>query len=278
MAIIINVLIAAWLVLAPWQTTPKPPVGFVLSMWGTWQIDRHDGKRDGDLDIVKLGQGVPPGATLSLTKDNRLDTGSQFAIQVMLLNNKTAGCPNTAACQGGVTIPAALNDRSSMLDKLSDVFALIFQSPERWVGLVSRDIGRVNLADGIVRVDRGRLAVTDLLKNIPAGDYHLQFTAVPDAGPPRPAGAIDLHWSGQPMTAQVSFGAGLYRVRLLRATGSDMVGREAWILAAGSPQANALRRRYDAAVATTRAWGADIPEFDVERFLHAYLAQLARDK
>lgn len=271
MAILINVLLASWLGAWPRQTAAPPPIGFVVTLSGPWQVDGRD---------VTRGQGVAAGAKLALAPTTRFDTGEQFSIQVVLLNNTPVGCPNTEACRRGVVIPSTLNQRASVIERLVDVFGLIFQSPERWVGLVSRDVGRVNLTDGVVQYERGRVSLAQTLTGIPAGDYEMRFTPVDDAGAPsRRAATVPVSWTGTaPAAAAAPLGAGLYRVILSRKGSPGMVGREAWMLAAGASQTAALRARYDAAVAATRAWEPAVPRVDIDRFLHAYLAQLARGK
>jgi hypothetical protein len=273
MPILINVLLAAFLAAAPAQTPSPPPIGFVLSMHGPWQVDGR---------AVKPGQAVAPGAKLVLAPTARFDTGEQFSISVVLLNNVPVGCPtlDLPDCRRGVAIPTTLNERPSLFAKLADVCALIFQSPERWVGLVSRDLGRVNMSDGVISFDDGRVSVTQVLAGVPAGDFAVRFAPIADAGQPnRKDVSVNVQWTGRaPATLQAPLGLGLYRVTLSRTGVPTMVGREAWMLAAGSAQVASLRTRYDAAVAMTRAWEPSVPHPDIERFLHAYLAELAREK
>lgn len=54
------------------------------------------------------------------------------------------------------------------------------------------------------------------------------------------------------------------------------VGRQAWILVTDAAQYAATRLAVDQATDVARSWGADIPQRDIERFLRAYMAQLAR--
>jgi hypothetical protein len=130
----------------------------------------------------------------------------------------------------------------------------------------------------VIQYERGRVSLAQVLSGIPAGDYELKFTPVENAGQPsRRASTIQVSWTGTaPATAQAPLGPGLYRVTLSRKGTPGMVGREAWMLAAGASEAAAVRARFESAVASTRAWEPAVPRVDVDRFLHAYLAELAR--
>jgi hypothetical protein len=259
--------------LGSFAQAPAPAVGFVLSATGTWELDGR---------AVKQGEGVPRGARLTLKNGTRFGAGDAYAIDVVLLNNTLVSlhCASAESCRPGLSVPGSLTTATSLGTRLAAVCELIFERPERFVGLLSRDVARdeaTSFVDGVARLDAGRLALAPFFDTLPAGPYHLRFDRVSTGAAASPA-TIDVRWdrSADSATPQATIVPGLYRVGLSRPTDPTFTEREAWVLVAAGDRFGPAKAAFDDAVAATRTWGQRIPQRDVAIFRHAYLAQLAQ--
>jgi hypothetical protein len=86
---------------------------------------------------------------------------------------------------------------------------------------------------------------------------------------------VPVDWKGRPLMMRIAIPHGLYTVTLARNAPNAPAGREAWILIADADRARPAADAFAEARAFTRTWGTDVPQRDVARFLHAYLAELA---
>ena len=247
------------------QTPASAAVGYVLSFEGPWQLDGRE---------VKRGEGVPANARLVLSPSARFDTGRDYSLHIVLLNNQVVKCESAVACRAGVTVPASLNQGASLTERVSRVWARIFESPERWVGLVSRSApSRLDLSDQVIAVKANELPAGALLDRAAPGRYRLTFSPVGRAGAAPIVLRVD--WKRRPLSVRAAIPPGLYAVALTRDTPNAAPGREAWILVADPDRARAAADAFAEANALTVAWGTDGPQKDVTRFLRAYLADIA---
>lgn len=245
---------------------PAPAVGYVLSFDGPWQLNGRD---------IKRGEGVPAGARLELAPSARFDAGRGYSLHIVLLNNQVVKCESAEACRAGVTVPPSLNENSSFVQRVTKVWARIFDAPDRWVGLVSRG-GRssVDLTDQVIAVDDNQFPAGALLDKVPAGRYRLAFRRVVDGVTSGAPLVVPVDWKGRPLTVRAAIPHGLYAVTLAR-DANAAPGREAWVLIADRDRARTAAEAFEDARALTRGWGTDVPPNDIARFLHAYLAEIA---
>jgi hypothetical protein len=249
------------------QTTAPAAVGYVLSFEGPWQLDGRD---------VKRGEGVPANARLVLASSARFDTGRDYSLHIVLLNNQVVKCESAETCRAGVAVPASLNQNASLGDRLSKVWARIFERPERWVGLVSRSApSRLDLTDQVIDVKENRFPIGALLDTVAPGRYRLTFTPVVDAAAAGTPVVVPVDWNGRPLAMRIAIPHGLYTVTVAPDTRNAVPGREAWILIADGDRARIAADAFADARALTRTWGTDVAPNDVARFLHAYLAEIA---
>jgi hypothetical protein len=249
------------------QTPAAPAVGYVLSFEGAWQLNGRD---------IKRGEGVPANARLVLAPSARFDTGRGYSLHIVLLNNQVVKCESAETCRKGVTVPAALNQNASFGERLSKVWARIFERPERWVGLVSRGApSRLDLDDRVLQPKGNQLAIGAMLQRVPPGRYRLSFAPAGETAPSRAPVVVPINWKGRALAIRLPVPHGLYSVTLARNTSNASPGREAWILIADETSAPSASRAFAEARALTRGWGDDVPPNDVTRFLHAYLAEIA---
>lgn len=249
------------------QAPAAPAVGYVLSFEGPWQLNGRD---------VKRGEGVPANARLLLASSARFDTGRDYSLHIVLLNNQVVKCESAEACRAGVTVPASLNQHASLGGRLSRVWARIFETPQRWVGLVSRGTpGRLDLTDQVIGVEQNQFPIGALLDKKAPGRYRVTFTPVVDAAPARTPVVVPIDWKGRPLRVRIKIPHGLYTVTIAPDARNATPGREAWILITDARRAQAAANAFAEARALTRTWGADVPPNDIARFLHAYLAELA---
>jgi len=261
-------LVSSWLL--PSQAT-GPSIGFVLSKDGPWQLNGVE---------VKTGQALPPGATLLLAPSATFDSGRVYALTVVLMNNEARPlrCYRAEDCRKGLTLPASLSAEPTLASRISDVFRLIFERADRYVGLMSRGGTRDQcLPDGVVRFDNSTLALAPLFERLAMGRYRLQFEAV-GAATGAPAPALDITWNqnAAPVRAPSGLAPALYRVTLSRPGDAAFEPCESWVLLADASTFGSASASFDAALAATRTWGPAVPPRDVGLFLHAYLADLAR--
>ncbi len=247
-----------------------PPVGYVLSLNGPWQLNGRE---------VKRGEGVPANAHVVLAASARFDTGQDYSLDIVLLNNKPVGCHSADACRAGLTVPGALNENGSLSQRLSKVFARLFTTPDRWVGLVSRGApSRLDLNDAVIKTDGRDLRVGQLLERAPAANYRVSFLPAAQMDPAARAYTLYVTWTtNAPTTVRASVQPGLYTATLTPNRTQAVSGREAWVLVTDAAHFTAASADFAQAIALTRTWGPDVPPNDVARFLHAFLADLAAE-
>jgi hypothetical protein len=245
----------------------------VLSATGTWEINGR---------AVKQGEGVPRGAHLTLRSGTVFPAAEPYAIHIVLLNNepKSLTCSTAQECRPGLTLPASLTAETSLASRLLDVFHLIFEKPERYVGLMSRgaDDTAASFVDGLARLAGGRLALAPFFQTLPAGAYRLRFERVaPQTSPPAPSFSADVRWTqgAESASLETALAPALYRVTLSRPADPVFSDREAWWLVVPDDRFDAAKAAFDHAVAASRAWGPDVPPRDLAIFRHAFLTELA---
>jgi hypothetical protein len=243
-------------------------------MRGPWQLNGQ---------VVRQGEAVPPGGRLLLKPGASSSPAEPYAIDVVLLNNAglSLRCPTAARCQQGLTLPASLSTEASVVTRLAEVFRVIFEKPERFVGLMSRDASPgagASFTDGVARLDQGRARLEPFLQDLPAGDYRLMFVRLSaSADPSAQPSLVDLLWDRSPESAtpNETFVPGLYRITLTRPRDTTFASREAWMLLAPEPQFSASARAFGGAIDATRSWDRDVPARDLVIFRRAYLSRLA---
>jgi hypothetical protein len=265
MTALIAAVVFSFVLIGPPQAA-APAIGYVASLNGPWMADHIP---------VKPGQGLPAGARLRLAL-TASDTNDDYSIEVTLLNNRPLGCRSTNACRPGVTLPAALNAPAPLASRLTKAFDLIFNTPTRWVGLVSRGVPtEFDLADGVVSVSNGKLSLGTLFATVPPGDYALRLSNESDGQANAPVLVVGVKWTGAPnQPAAPAVPRGLYSVKMTRTGAREVLGREAWWLIVPEAQVVENRAAFAEAVALTKTW-SDASPGDIERFLHAFLAALA---
>jgi hypothetical protein len=231
---------------------------------------------------VRQGEAVPAAGRLLLAPGPASNVSETYAIDVVLLNNAglSLRCATATQCRQGLTLPGSLTTESSVVARLVEVFRVIFERPERFVGLMSRDpsAGATSFTDGVARLDAGRARLESFLKSAPAGDYRLTWDRLTTAGDPsgHPV-AADIIWDLTPDSAspRETMPAGLYRVTLTRPRDTAFASREAWILLLPEPKFSASSRAFSDALDAMRSWDPGVPARDLTVFRRASLARLA---
>ena len=261
------------LCLGAWTQPAPPTVGFVLSIDGPWQVHGR---------AIRQGESVPAGVRILLAASTTFDPGRTYWIDIVLLDNshKSLRCSSAQACRAGLLMPGSLVPQTSFTARLGDVFRMIFTTPERYVGLMSRGSSgdRAAFVDGVARLEGGRLQMAPFFRGLPNGAYRLQFergsselesaARLPD---------LEVAWdrsaaSAAPLTPRAP---GLYRITLVRAQDPAFGPFESWILVTTAPAFDATAAAFAEAERTIRRWDGNVPAKDVAMFRHAYLAHLA---
>lgn len=263
-------LLAAVVVWLP--QAPPPSVGFVLSQRGPWQVNGQ---------AIKQGQGLPRGAHVVLATTATFGAGETYSIDVILLNNKDVSlqCAAREICGQGLVLPSSLNAESSLASRFADVFQLILAKPERFVGLMSRDVttnDESSFTEGVGRLVNGRVELAPFFASLPDGRYRLKLERVDSSGAPSSPVNIDISWNHTaPSVASASIEPGLYRATLTRPADVTVPAREIWLLARPDPKFAAAKSAFDQATQSVKTWPATVPRRDVTTFLRAYLTSIA---
>jgi hypothetical protein len=249
------------------QSATAPTVGYVLSFEGPWQLNGRD---------IKRGEGVPARAHVVLAPSARFDTGQEYSLRIVLLNNEVAKCETNETCRAGVTVPESLNQNPSLGQRLSKVWARIFDKPDRWVGLVSRGASnRLDLPDDVIAMKDGEVVMSGLIANAPPGRYRMTFAPIADSAAAGAPIGVPITWNGGSLVMHIAIPYGLYAVTLAPEAANSTAGRDGWILITDGERFGRASGAFAEARAITRTWGPDVPPNDVTRFLHAYLAEIA---
>jgi hypothetical protein len=254
------------------QTPPAPTVGFVLSLDGPWQIYNR---------AIRQGEAVPAGARVLLASGTTFAPDRIYRIDIVLLDSKPLhlSCANAQACRTGLLLPGGLVAQTSFTSRLGDVFRLIFTTPDRYVGLMSRGGGAPGaFTDGVAKTDGSRVQLSPFFQGLPPATYRLELIATPADAAARPTN-VDVAWDRSPASATVAAALlpALYRVTLSRPDDPAFAPVEAWILFANGDFA-AMQAAYDEAVRATRSFDRNVPAKDVAIFRHAWLAHLAASR
>jgi hypothetical protein len=133
------------------------------------------------------------------------------------------------------------------------------------------------LLDGVVKLDRGEIDFSPVLKN--TGRYYLRWRARPRQGQ---AGnwsnpiSLNLERGGTALVTSPNFKPGVYEVNLLRnVKGIYEPFASAWILVSTPPEYENLAASFRLAVELTEQWESKLESTTPREFLHAHLDYLA---
>ena len=179
-------------------------------------------------------------------------------------------------------MPGSVVPQTSLAARLADVFTLIFSTPERYVGLMSRgsDAGRAGFVDGVAKLEAGRLQFSSFFRGLPAGAYLVQVERVPAEPGAARLPDLNIAWDRSAASAapRTDLTPGLYRMTLMRENDPAFGPFESWILVTTAADFAATAAAFDEAMRATRTWSRDVPAKDVAIFRHAYLAHLAASR
>jgi len=263
------------LCLGAWTEQASPTVGFVLSIDGPWQVQGR---------AIRQGEAVPAGVRVLLAAGTTFDPNRTYWVDIVLLDSqhRQLRCSSAQACRTGLLMPGSLVNQSPFGTRLFEVFRLIFSTPERYVGLMSRGESgdRAGFVDGVAKVERGRLEMSPFFRGLPDGTYRLQFERAPGPdGGTRPPD-LEVAWNRSPASATPSatIDPALYRVTLLRERDAAFGPFESWILVTDAAGFDAAAAAFDETMRSARGWGRNVPARDIAVFRHAYLAHLAASR
>jgi hypothetical protein len=270
--------VALLLVLAFCKTLParEKHIGFVLEILGEWLVDGRQ--------IEHAGEGLPAGATVTLSPKANFRSGDEWRVTIILLNNEARSCTcnsfeSCKKCQP-IQLPTSLTPSSSLGERLHQAVArLLSLDPERYVPAISREAGGPppRLHDGVLLLDKGRIAIADWFRDIEPGSYALTFVYIGRDGESRTPAVLTLDWNaGAPPLPAPGLRPGLYVVRMFpaRSAPTQALSQDAWILLASADQFESQAVAYREHVELTRHW-ENVAAVAVQTFLRACLDQLA---
>ncbi len=255
--------------------------GYVLSIDGSWYLR-------GARQQLKQWQKLPGGVRIVAGKT--IDKSSH--ITIALFNGETINrtCDDGRKCNAPLVIPGnspAVASRqrpvattigraqSSLRQRIANAFWSIFEHPEIYmVPTFARNESDLSFQEAVVAWNSGRVNLSPVFKNMPAGSYPLATApTVTNAQPISPSDSIRIviNWEPDNPASAITdkLKPGLYR----------LVGErsyEAWVLVTPPEQYEAANNSFQQAIETTRRWGKTVDPATVQMFLRAYLETLAK--
>lgn len=242
----------------------KRPVGFVLSVTGSWLLN--------NTEKIAVGRAVHPGDSL------RAEASAGHAnIVVPLYSGKVERCPS--ASHRDCTSPISIRDihqPPASFGRAWDAIRALFGTSEGSRFALAHTISRgFTLSEAILRLDQGRIDLSPLLAGLDPGAYELKFE--PEAmadNDQRAAATLRVTVREGSTGGMMLLEAGAIEPSLYRVT---KVGTkaDAWVLIASSDKYEALAAEFSGASAITSAWQSDVKMADKRRVLRAWLYHLA---
>ncbi|MGH8581661.1 MAG: hypothetical protein ACREWG_02505 [Gammaproteobacteria bacterium] len=237
----------------------KRPVGFVLSVTGSWLLN--------NTEKIAVGRAVRPGDSLRA----EAATGHPNIV-ISLYNGKVKCCPNASQrdCTSPISIPDIQHPPTS-LARAWDAIQALFGSSEGSRFTLAHAISRGGtLSETVLKLGAGRIDLGPLLAGLDAGAYELAFEPAVVADNDKRSG-ITMRVT---LNAVVQYDAsglmpGLYRVT------KGGSGSDAWVLIASADKYEALIAEFDKVSEITSAWQTDVKVADKRRVLRAWLYHLA---
>jgi hypothetical protein len=240
------------------------PSGYVLLVKGDWLLN---GKK------IEKGQAVRPGDTITPKS-----VGKDSQITVALYNQQviSRSCVSPDNCKGAISIPI-INQSNPVIERILKVVAMAFLSGKSEKPGIVQPVSRgQSLHESVVRLNDGKIDLTDFLSGIDPGKYTLNFKPLAPDGVPLNETGIKVEVTipgGSNQT--LLFSAEALRPGLYRVVKADNKA-EAWVLLTQARSYDATAAAFNEAVKLTDAWKREEVDYATKRsVLRAWLSHLA---